>query len=115
MKLEKFEIKSHEFRHAIEFQAKTGGIDEEGLPIDGEWTTYFKTRAKVLSTSSTEKLQAKEVSVEIDKTFYIRARRDKVITEKNRILYKGDYYNIVYLNNVQDGDLYIEIKAKLIK
>lgn len=118
MKLDsKFTIKPHEFRHSIVIQRKTyGEIDEDGLPLEETWTDYIKTRAKVINASSKEILQARQVEVEIDKTFYIRARHDKEVTEADRILYKGYIYEISCPpNNKEDGGLYIEIKAKLVK
>lgn len=116
MKIEKFQIKAHEFKHSIEVQRQcTDEVDDEGLPCEEHWDALLKTRAKVINAGGSERLQAKQIGMEIDKTFYIRARRDKEITDKDRILYKGDYYNIVYVNNVQDSDMYIEIKAKLVE
>ena len=112
-----FSIKPHEFRHSITIQRKVTGLkDEDGLPIEESWEDYFTTRAKVLNTPGKEVLELRSIESEIDKTFYIRARHGKEVKEEDRIIYKNEVYNIaVPPNDIQDGGLDVEIKAKLNK
>lgn len=117
MKISKFKIDPHEFRHSIIVQRKKHcGTDEEGLPIEDVWEDYIKTHSKIINSSSKEILLSEEIRTDITKTFYIRGRRDKEITEEDRIIYRGKVYEICCPpNDILDIGEYIEIKAKIIK
>ncbi len=115
MKLNKFDIKPHEFKHPIEIQRLTPGVDEDNIPTDGDWNTLFKTRAKVLNVRGNEYFEAQEVGSKIEKTFYIRSRRSNPVTNLDRVIYKGVIYDIEYANDIEEDGIITEIKAKLVK
>ena len=115
MKLHKFDIKPHEFKHPIEIQRLTPGVDEDNIPIEDNWNTLFKTRAKVLNVRGDEYLQAQSTGIEIEKTFYIRTRRNNPVTNLDRVIYKGIAYDIEYVNDIEETGIITEIKVKLVK
>lgn len=115
MKLNKFDIKPHEFRRPIEIQRLKPGVDEDNIPIEDNWNTLFKTRAKVLNVRGNEHFEAQEVGVRVEKTFYIRSRRSNPVTNLDRVIYKGVTYDIEYANDIEEAGIITEIKVKLVK
>ena len=49
MKIDKFEIKPHEFRHPIEIQRCVSGTDNDNIPVVKQWNKLIKTRAKIVT------------------------------------------------------------------
>lgn len=114
MKLDKFDIKPHELKHPIEIQKGTQGQDEDYIAIT-IWNPYFNTKAKILNVRGSEFSDAQSEGSEIEKTFFIRTRRNQEVTEEDRVIYKGVAYDIEYANDIQEAGVFTEIKAKLVK
>lgn len=51
------------------------------------------------------------LTVKLKLLFYIMFNH-KNITPKDRLVYKNQAYDIIYVNNVQEASKYYEIKAK---
>lgn len=111
MKIDKFEIKPHEFRHKIEIQRCIPGVDEDNIPTDGIWEPLLITRAKILTTKSDEETNMQGISGVVIKTFYIRASRQE-ITKRDRLVYNEVIYNIKSIDNIQERCIYVVIKAE---
>ena len=109
-----FYIDPGEFRNLVEIQRYTKGKDDENRP-KSNWKSLFVTKAKVMNVRGEEFIEAKGIGSKIAKTFYIRASRSKVITNKDRVLYKGIPCNILYVNDVEDRGRYLEIKTEYIE
>lgn len=114
MKLNKFEIKAHEFRHPIEIQRYDDGKNEDNIPIKA-WNLLFATRAKILNGRGSELQGELGNSSVIYKTFYIRTRRATPVTELDRVVYNNNNYEIEYANDIEEAGVITEIKAKLVK
>lgn len=106
-----FKINIGEFKHYIEIQKLVQGTDEENRPKE-EWKTILKTRAKILNARGGEFLEAKGVGSKIAKTFYIRFSRSVEITNECRVLYNETPYNILYVNDIEERGIYLEIKTE---
>ena len=105
-------INAGEFKHKITIQQYKETINNDDIPVRS-WENVLTTKAKVTNTRGDEYLQAQNIGVAIDKTFYIRYSKKVPITTDNQIVYNGQVYNIVYANNIMDLNKYIEIKAEL--
>lgn len=115
MKLEKFEIKSHQFRHPIEIQRNAPGKDEDNIPIVLK-STLFKTRAKIINNRSTEDQEEHSKNNTIRKTFYIRTRKGVIFNEQtDSVLYKGISYDIEDVNDIEERGIITELRCKLVK
>uniref|UniRef100_UPI00374E70A9 head-tail adaptor protein n=1 Tax=Clostridium perfringens TaxID=1502 RepID=UPI00374E70A9 len=53
--------------------------------------------------------------MKIAKTFYIRFPKSIEITEDDKVLYKNKIYNIIYANNIEEMNVYLEIKTEYVK
>lgn len=105
-----FKINSAEFRHHIEIQRYQKIKDEDNRLIE-QWTTLCNSRAKILWTRGSEYAENYGINSEVEATFYIRYNH-KDIASKDRLIYKNEAYDIIYVNNVQEANNYYEIKAK---
>lgn len=107
-----FKISSGELRHPIIIQEHKKIKDKEDFLTKYEWVDKLNTRAKVLNVRGEEYLQAQGVGSKIEKTFYIRASRNTVITRKDRIVFKEQLYDIEYINDIEEVGTWLEIKVK---
>ncbi|WWU66498.1 phage head closure protein [Clostridium baratii] len=110
----KFKIDLGEFRHPIEIQRLVLGTDKENRPCN-KWETIINTRAKILNVRGDEFTEAYGTSSKIAKTFYIRGSRSKKVTNADRILYKGTPFNIIYVNDIEERGIYLEIKTEFVE
>lgn len=111
-KVNNFKIQAHEFRNIIEIQRATTIIDEDDIPIEDNWQTLLKTRARVKTNKNDEEAMLQGEGDNIIKTFTIRGRKDITITTKDRIVYKDKIFNIKALEDVQEIGLFIVIKGE---
>lgn len=105
-----FMINPSEFRHPITIERYSKFKDEDNI-LREEWTKLCSSRAKILWTRGSEYIESYGTNSEIEATFYIRFNY-KNITPKDRLIYKNEAYDIIYVNNVQESNKYYEIKAK---
>ena len=105
-----FNIKTSEFKHPITIERFSKFKDEDNI-LREQWTTLCNSRAKILWTRGSEYTENYGTNSEVEATFYIRFNH-KSITPKDRLIFKGEPYNIIYVNNVQQANKYYEIKAK---
>ncbi|WP_338630414.1 phage head closure protein [Clostridium baratii] len=101
-----------ELKNSIEIQRLVPGTDKENRPCN-KWEAIINTRAKILNVRGDEFTQAYGTGSKIAKTFYIRAPRNEQVTNEDRILYKGTPFNIIYVNDIEERGIYLEIKAEL--
>jgi len=105
-----FKINPAEFRHRIEIQRCQKVKDEDKI-LREDWSKLCSARAKILWTRGSEYIESYTTNSEVEATFYIRFNH-KDITSKDRLIYKNEAYDIIYINNVQEANNYYEIKAK---
>lgn len=105
-----FNIKSNELIHKIVFQRYELLKDSDGKPTY-IWTDLYETRGKVLNVRGREYIQAFGTGLSIGKTIYVRYNHTHHITNEDRILYNNEIYNIVYVNNVEESNKWLEIKV----
>ena len=105
-----FKINTSEFRHSITIERYSKFKDEDNI-LRENWTKLCNARAKILWTRGSEYTENYGTNSEVEATFYIRFNH-KDITSKDRLVYKNEAYDIIYVNNVQEANNYYEIKAK---
>lgn len=105
-----FKINTNEFKHPITIERYSKIKDEDNI-LREEWSKLCSARAKILWTRGSEYIESYGANSEIEATFYIRFNY-KNITSKDRLIYKNEPYDIIYINNVQESNKYYEIKAK---
>ncbi len=105
-----FKINPSEFKHSIIIERYQKVKDEDNI-LREAWTKLCGVRAKILWTRGSEYTESYATNSEVEATFYIRFNH-KNITSKDRLVYKNEVYDIIYVNNVQEANNFYEIKAK---
>lgn len=105
-----FKINISEFKQPISIERYSKFKDEDNI-LRENWTNLCNARAKILWTRGSEYSENYGTNSEIEATFYIRFNY-KNITSKDRLIYKNQAFDIIYVNNVQENNKYYEIKAK---
>ena len=105
-----FNINISELKNTITIERCQKSKDEDNRLVE-QWVTLCNARAKILWTRGSEYIESYGTNSEVEATFYIRFNY-KNITSKDRLVYKGEAYDIIYVNNVQEANKYYEIKAK---
>ena len=110
-------VKAGEFIFPITIER----LQNEGLPdssgiVKPQWIELFSTRAKV------DNMQGKEWMEDgvsernrIVKNFYIRTNRSKKIKANDRILYDGEYYNVISAFDFDDKGIMTKIVTNKIE
>ena len=74
-------------------------------------STLLEAWSKVIPRAGNERLFGDRVEATGDYMFIIRNRSDVTIEENDRILWRGKYYNISFIADAGDRDLYLQIMA----
>lgn len=106
----RYKINPGQFKHMITIERYQKIKDEDNRLVE-QWIRLFNARAKILWTRGSEYTENYGTNSEVEATFYIRFNHYD-ITSKDRLIYKNESYNIIYVNNVQELNEYYEIKAK---
>lgn len=107
----RFYVDAGEFKHRIQIQEFKEDVNNDDIPTK-TWTTIVNIKAKVINTSGREYMQGQGTGREHYKKMYIRYPKID-ITNKHRIVYNNELYDITYVNNVDDANKYLEIVVGL--
>ena len=110
----KFKINPGEFRHRIEIQRAVKKQNNDNMLVN-TWEKLFDTRAKIINIKGDEFLQNKGVGISISKKFYIRYNRNIKLLESDRILYNNEIYDIKYIDNIEERNVYLELNCEVNK
>lgn len=80
---------------------------DEGFPINTE-TVIYECWAKVTQTSGTELIKANAEFSDVSTRFLIRYTPKQIDTDM-KIIFQGKNYDIVYVNNYEFSNEFIEI------
>lgn len=108
-----YTVNPGEFKYPITIEYPENVVDTDNIPIQ-QWSIKLKCKAKILNISGKEQILNQGNSFEDVKRFVIRYPKGVVITNKDRILYNGNYYNVEYPSDIQEMHKYLEIVARLI-
>ena len=113
----RLKINPGEFRHPIIIERCSNNekeVDDDNIPIK-RWEVLIEPRAKITNTTGKEFIALLGETSKVTTKFTIRAPRKIKISKKDRILYKGIYYNIKHLNNIMELDILLEIIGEVIE
>ena len=97
----------------IKILAKASGYDDYGEPLDGFDTTH-ECWASVRNKSGKEQFETNTPFSKTVTSFLIRYTRTYIDTTMI-IEFQGDSYNIIYFDNYNFSNQWIEITAELVK
>ena len=96
-------------RHQIELQSYTTTADDVGHPVK-TWSTYTTIWAWVRPMSGREQLNAEQVTGEI--THKVTIRYHSTIAVTNRIKFGSRYFDINFIGNYDERNVFMEIMCK---
>lgn len=107
-------VKIGEMKHQIEIQNEQLVYDDDGFETK-QWVTKHKVRCKV----STEDVTKGRAELIVDKGGGQMARTVNLffmryipgITPSDRVLFKGNIYNITMVDNIDEADKFIELEC----
>jgi len=106
-------IQSCELRHSVTIEEPTETQDATGQPITS-WTTFATARAKIDTTTEfgrdTEVFVGNELVASAGVIFTMRYISG--LTEKMRISYNGDYYDIIGIADVDMRHAFHQVRAR---
>lgn len=108
-----FKINPGELRHLIIIQNLTISKDNDGFEVES-WQDLFSARAKINNTTGKEFQAGMSENSSVTTKFTIRSSRAYNVTTKNRIVYNDNLYDIKYVNNIFENNIYLEIVAELV-
>lgn len=100
-----------EFNKRIEIIREVETKDSEGFPTS-EPTTIYTPYASVKTTKGFTLIANGSDFEKATTNFTIRYPAQVEITRKDKIHFKGKEYEILYLNNVNEANVLLEIQAK---
>jgi SPP1 family predicted phage head-tail adaptor len=98
-------MRSGRLRHVIEIERFTSTVNEYGTPVS-VWVKLATLRAQVLQASTDEFIRNGAVD---ENAIIFRCRALEGITNAERVSYRGNFYNIKELKEIEPRGL--EIRA----
>lgn len=106
-----FKINPGELRHPIIIE-RCISSKKDNIPIS-IWRIVLEARAKILNVRGSEVTLANGTTAKIEKSFYIRYSKLNKITNKDRVIFNDDVFDIVYVNNIDECNKFLEIRGVL--
>lgn len=107
-------VSSQDLKHRIEIERKTETENEDGFNVTS-WVSVKKVWAKANGLFGKEYWSAKEYDAENTVIFTIRYKACPDLSINDRILFKGDLFNISSIDNVNFMNVELKIKAEVMK
>lgn len=103
-------------RETIIVQKSAPAVDENGNH-SLEWEDYYKCHAYVNNLSGKEYYKAAQVNAQEDVNFILRycSRVKDMDSEHYRIIFRGQIYNISFVDNVQYKNKSFRLRAARVK
>lgn len=101
-----------EARHYVSIQRLTQSSDGEG-GFTSIWTTVGTMWASVNPIRAIQQYQFK--SINVDATHHITTRGYTDINEKDRILFKGRFLEVMTIENIQERDFELFLTCKEVR
>lgn len=98
----------------ITIQKKETSVDENGFEVE-EWSDFKSVWSSVKNINGKEFFQAQQAQSQASKKVTIRYLKDldssldPDVSLKYRIKYKNNNYNLIYSDNIQEQNKFIEL------
>lgn len=109
-----FSINAGDFRHKVAVLRPTIAKNEDNIPVEKLEELYI-TKAKITNIRGTEAKLANGNTYKQEKRVYIRVNRKKPILQNDIIVFDDKKFNITYINNIEEKNIYYELKMELVQ
>lgn len=102
----------HEMRERILFQKSSSEKDKNGNRVLN-WTDFYSCAAYANNLSKEEYWAAAQTKSQTDMYFKVRycSELKDLDSEKFRIIFRGEIYNITFIDNIQYGNKMLKIRV----
>lgn len=100
-----------DFKHQVELQRLSDSTDEMGFHKE-EWSTIAKLRCKIDFDDRLIRETFKDDGIDTVSVKIITIRYFNGLTIKDRLVYKGDVYEIYSIYNINEEDRFLRIWAR---
>lgn len=107
-------INPGELKHRIGIQRNSISKDDDNIAKEVPEITN-SVRAKIINLKATDSTKGSGTIINISKKFIIRYSKCLDILYSDKVIYNNKKYNIVFINNIDDANRYIEIVGELIE
>lgn len=98
----------------ITIQRRTATLDEFGTEDQNTWADVFTCSARIAMQGGREYERAQIIFADLEQLFVVRYCSElSTITEKDRILYGSDIYDIASVNNVMEKRVELQFLCTL--
>ena len=111
---EKYKLKPHEFRSKISIMRLTDTTDDDNIP-EIKWTVLAQEMANINTTTTDETSDSKGRINSRRARIIIRYPRSYMPTEKDKVKYGDDWYNITAIADVQECHVFLELTCEMIR
>lgn len=101
-------ISSSDLKQIIVIESLKSRKNEYGILIEG-WNEILNTRAKVVNTGGSETTENQGIQNKVEIEVFIRFYRS--IKNSDRIKFNGEYFDITYINNLDNKNKWLSLKG----
>lgn len=101
-------ISSSDLKQIIVIESLQSSKNQYGILIES-WNEILNTRAKVVNTGGSESNENQGIQNKVEIEVFIRFHRS--IKNKDRIKFNGEYFNITYINNLDNKNKWLSLKG----
>ena len=98
-----------DLKHPVEVQRNTP-VDDEAGGYDESWATIETIYCKIKQKSGNEAFQQQNIRAISTHSFW--TRYGSSVVEEDRLLYRGDFYNVRNVENIDERDMWLKIDAE---
>ena len=109
-----FSIDAGEFRNRITILRPSIVKDEDNIPVE-ELQEYLTTKAKITNVRGSEAQIMNGNTYKQEKRVHMRIVRNKPVFQNDVILFNGQKHSITYVNNIEEKNVYYELKIELVE
>lgn len=106
----KTEIRSSDLKQIIKIEKLINERNDYGILID-KWHEIIITRARVINVDGSEIEQNNGTQSKMEIEAYIRYNPLIEVSTKDRIKFKEQYFNITYIDNLNNNNKWLKIKG----
>lgn len=111
---EKYNLKPHEFRSKISIMRLDDTTDEDNIPSN-TWIVLAQEMANI-NTTTTDETNDSRGPINIHHArIIIRYPLSYLPTEKDRVKYGNDWYNITAVTDIQECHVFLELTCERIR
>ncbi|KAI3350145.1 head-tail adaptor protein [Clostridium botulinum] len=106
----RFKIKSSDLKQIISIERLSSNRNDDGILVE-RYNEILNVRARVVNIDGNESNNNQVIQNKVKIEFYIRFNPLVEIKDSDRINFKNNYFNITYIDNLDNRNRWLKIKG----